>query len=146
MVVNSGVGRTQTNIAPPPLLSDRLATVVLPASDYAGVARLVVAGVAARLDLGYTQVDDLQLAIDTILRCVFEFNDSATATIETGDSSLVVAVGPADSSLLKRRFHQHEGRDSIELRTMLERLVDEVTIRLGPEQVEQAIALRVAVP
>lgn len=67
---------------------------------YATVARIVVGGLAARLNLSYETLDDLQLAVETLLaeeRILA--GDSVTLDIgvdEADEASLVVAIGPID--------------------------------------------------
>ncbi len=122
-------------------LSERLATVELPSGDYVGVARLVTSGVASRLELGYEDVDDLQLATETLLRVAFASGGVITVAIESDDSALYVVVGPAAPGLLRRRLL--DGSQPLELHAVLEQLVDGVTERADPER---AIELRVDLP
>jgi hypothetical protein len=122
-------------------LSETLATVELPSDEYVGVARLVTSGVASRLGLGYEDVDDLQLATDTLLRVVFGSGGAVTVAIESDVSALYVVVGPVAPSLLRRRLV--DGYESLELRAVLEQLVDGVAERPDPDG---AIELRVDLP
>jgi hypothetical protein len=123
------------------LLSETLATVELPGEEYVGVARLVTSGVASRFDLGYEDVDDLQLATVTLLRVIFASSSAVTVAIESDDSALYVVVGPAAANLLRRRLL--DGYESLELRAVLEQLVDGVAERADPDR---AIELRVDLP
>jgi len=104
----------------------------LPVDDYVGVARLVAAGFAARLDLRYEAVDDLQTAIETVLRSAFRPGDHATVAISSGGGSLAVAIGPVAPGALKRRFHERDGVDGMDLDGLLGRLVDSVTVESEP--------------
>ena len=122
-------------------LSETLATVELPSDEYVGVARLVTSGAASRLGLGYEDLDDLQLATDTLLRVVFGSGGAVTVAIERDDSALYVVVGPVAPSLLRRRLV--DGYESLELRAVLEQLVDGVAERADPDR---AIELRVDLP
>jgi hypothetical protein len=122
-------------------LSETLATVELPSDEYVGVARLVTSGAASRFGLGYEDVDDLQLATDTLLRVVFGSGSAVTVAIESDDSSLYVVVGPVAPDLLRRRLL--DGYESLELRAVLEQLVDGVAERADPDR---AIELRVDLP
>ena len=122
-------------------LSETLATVELPSEEYVGVARLVTSGVASRFGLGYEDVDDLQLATETLLRVVFGSGGAVTVAIESDDSALYVVVGPAAPNLLRRRLL--DGYESLELRAVLEQLVDGVAERADPDR---AIELRVDLP
>jgi hypothetical protein len=122
-------------------LSETLATVELPSEEYVGVARLVTSGAASRFGLGYEDVDDLQLAAETLLRVVFGSSGAVTVAIESDDSALYVVVGPAAPNLLRRRLL--DGYESLELRAVLEQLVDGVAERADPDR---AIELRVDLP
>ena len=60
-------------------------TLVFPAQeDFRPVAHLVVGGLAARLELTYEQLEDLQVAVDALLSC----------RSDGGDVSVIVAVEP----------------------------------------------------
>lgn len=122
-------------------LSEPLATVELPSEVYVGVARLVTSGVASRFDLGYEDVDDLQLATETLLHVAFGSSGAVTVAIESDDSALYVVVGPVAPNLLRRRLL--DGYESLELRVVLEQLVDGVAERADPDG---AIELRVDLP
>lgn len=60
---------------------------------FIGIARLFVGGLAARLDLGYETMDDLQLALESVLRKA-ELGPAVTleALVEGGGVSIL--VGP----------------------------------------------------
>lgn len=62
---------------------------------FLGVVNLVLGGLGSRLDLPYAQVDDLQLAVDSVLAQ----GDAAvagtlTVEIEVGEGRLTVRMGP----------------------------------------------------
>ena len=135
----TAVARTAALASRP--LSETLATVELPSDEYVGVARLVTSGVASRLELGYEDVDDLQLATETLLRVAFGSARTMTVAIESDDAALYVVVGPAAPDLLRRRLW--DGEEPLELRAVLERLVDGVAERAGSDR---AIELRVDLP
>ena len=114
-------------VSAPPSVS-----IALPVGDYIGVARLVAAGFVSRLDLRYEAVDDLQTAIETVLRSAFGPDDHATVAISNDTDSLRVAIGPVRSNALKRRLQEHDGVDGIDLDSLLGRLVDGVTMEREP--------------
>jgi hypothetical protein len=107
-------------------------SIALPVGDYIGVARLVAAGFATRLDLRYEAVDDLQTAIETVLRTAFGPDDHATVAISSDARSLSVSIGPVAPGALKRRFHEHDAVDGMDLNGLLGRLVDDVTVESEP--------------
>jgi anti-sigma regulatory factor (Ser/Thr protein kinase) len=104
----------------------------LPAGDYAGVARLVVAGFASRTGLPYDTVDNLQTAVEAVLLNAFEPDEPATVSISVEGGRLALAIGPAGANALARRFHEDDGLHALDLRAVLERLVDEVGAGAGP--------------
>jgi hypothetical protein len=65
-------------------LSDEIKLVLPAQEDFHPVAHLVVGGLAARLELTYEQLEDLQVAVEAVLGC--RDDDS--------DVSVVVAVEP----------------------------------------------------
>ena len=107
-------------------------TIGLPTGDYVGVARLVAAGVATRLALPYETVDDLQIAIETVLRSAFGPDDHATIGIVSDARSLAVSMGPVGPGALERRLHEHDEPGGIELGKLLAQLVDRVTVQREP--------------
>jgi hypothetical protein len=71
-------------------------TLTIPAERrYLGVVNLVLGGLGSRLDLSFERVDDLQLAVDSVLA----HGDPSlagvlTVEIDVEESRLVVRVGP----------------------------------------------------
>ena len=66
-----------------------------------GVARLVTAGVGARLDLPFEAVDDLQLAVELVLAAAFaEEGRHATIGFANDGASLTISVSPLDDGVL----------------------------------------------
>lgn len=121
-----------------PGVGDLVAAVTLPGAELVGVARLVVGGAAARARLGFEEVDDLQLAIETLVRAAFESAPEVVVRIESSADTLDAVVTPVSPERLARRFDP-----PLELRTVLERLVDRVTTRTTPAP---AIVLTVDLP
>jgi hypothetical protein len=109
-------------------VGDFVASVTLPRPELVGVARLVVGGAAARTSLALEDVDDLQLAIEAVVRAAFETASEVEVRIESSADTLEAVVRPLPEARLSRRY----GGQSFELRTLLERLVDRVTPRSAP--------------
>jgi hypothetical protein len=89
------------------------------------VARLIVGGLAARLELGYEQVDDLQLAVETVLLECHPAGDTVGVEAAIGDTTLAVSIGP-----LTRVLGSSEQPDTrvVGFTTLLATLVDETSI------------------
>jgi anti-sigma regulatory factor (Ser/Thr protein kinase) len=105
-------------------------TLTLPReSEFEGVAHLVLAGLAARLDLTLEHLEDLQIALGAL------FDPAARAA--TGDAELTVRLTVHDDSLeavvgpLDRRLLEALGRDAgtgLGVRRVLESTVDDVQV------------------
>jgi hypothetical protein len=115
--------------------------ITLRADGYVGVARLVVAGVATRVGLLFSAVDDLQQAVETTLAAILESAPEATVLIEVADA-MRIAVAPAAPDLLATRLRV-DGQEALALGAVLQRLVDGVSFRPEPEP---AIVLRLDLP
>jgi hypothetical protein len=73
---------------------DSLTLTVPNGRPYFDVARLLVGGLAARLDLAYEQMDDLQLAVETVLAECSPTGESVTLEAAVGDDDVSITVGP----------------------------------------------------
>ena len=75
------------------------------ARPFHGVVHLVVGGLAARQDLPFDALEDLQLALDTLLETA-GYTTGADVTVELAvvGTSLEVAVGPLDGDALEREL------------------------------------------
>jgi hypothetical protein len=71
-------------------------TLTIPAERrYLGVVNLVLGGLGSRLDLSFERVDDLQLAVDSVLaQGDPALAGTLTVEIDVEESRLVVRVGP----------------------------------------------------
>jgi hypothetical protein len=82
---------------------------------FKGVATLVLGGIGSRVDLPYDRMDELQLAVLSILES--GKGDNVSMRVEAGDETITVSVGPLV-----------EGSVTDEaLARVLARLVDDVT-------------------
>ena len=90
---------------------------------YVDVARLVCGGAASRLDFGFEAVDDLQLAIESVLAAGLSREAEIGIELAVRDGSLRIWVGPLDEDSLEAGLR---GADrAIALDRLLGRLVDE---------------------
>ncbi len=73
-------------------MTDTIVLTIPNESAYRGVATLVIGGVGTRLDLPFERVDELQLAVLSVLDSV----DGAQATVEVqmADGAVDVSIGP----------------------------------------------------
>jgi hypothetical protein len=95
-------------------MNDHISLTIPTASQYRAVATLVLGGVGSRLDLPYERVDDLQLAVLSVLEA--SGDERVTVEVDAEEDGMLVSVGPlADGS-------QADGA----LARVLEPLVDSV--------------------
>jgi len=117
--------------APPPTTIDRT-TVEFPAgAEFRSVGRLVLGGIASRFELPIDRVDDLLLAVESVL-------------LQTSASSSVRLEAEATATELRVRLAPFSAEElsSPALRRVLARLVDEVVER--PDGDETAVELHVS--
>ena len=94
--------------------------------DFHRVAHLVLGGLAVRMDLTVENLEDLQIALDSILgRSELEDGD-ITVRMALRDGALETRVGPLPRDLLDEieREQDHE----LSLRRVLESTVDDVHV------------------
>ena len=85
--------------------------------DFNAVGRLVVGGVASRLDFEVADIEDLQLAVEAVL-CRTPAEDTITLILEPSQGELHARVGP---------FATNGDRERVE--RMLRRLVNEAVVQ-----------------
>lgn len=92
---------------------------------FVNVARLVVGGLAARLDLLFESLDDLQLAVESVLsERRYSAGGSVTVEIEIGDGLVRMFVAPLDTDAIERDLAAEPHR--IGLGVLLGAVVDSV--------------------
>jgi hypothetical protein len=94
---------------------------------YHGIARLVVGGLAARLDLSYEHLDDLQLALGTVLENE-GYSQSAEVTVElrVREDGVEMAIGPLHATEVRTDLEKNG--DSVSLRRLLSTVVERVEL------------------
>ncbi len=108
----------------------------LPADDaFHSVAHLVLGGLAARLNLTFENLEDLELALDSLLLERPSDGREVTLRVLLEDGALRVIVGPF--SAVRAEFEEG-GADSLNLRRILAAVCDSVEIedRDGSQWVE----------
>jgi hypothetical protein len=124
------MGRTGGNTLSPDEIS-----LTLPADEaFHRVAHLVLGGLAVRLDLTFEHLEDLELALDTLLERAAK-DESVTLRVLVLDGELRTIVGPFESV---RAELEEGGEDSLNLRRILRTVCDSVEIedRDGSQWVE----------
>jgi hypothetical protein len=103
-------------------------TLTLPREpEFQRVAHLVLGGLAVRLNLTIETLEDMQIALDSLLgREDGDRPQSITVRMSPTDSSLVTVVGPLGSEVLDEI--DRDAGDELGLRRVLESTVDEVEV------------------
>jgi hypothetical protein len=95
---------------------------------FAGVARMLVGGLATRLDCSYEVLDDLQLAVDSVLderRCLADAEVNIEVAVRA--TAIELTIGPVRPEILDRGVEppRHE---EIPLAVLLETVVDDADV------------------
>ena len=110
-------------------MSDRISLTLPQDESYHGVARLVVGGLAARLAFSYEYLEDLQLALDSLLaKGAYQAGSDVTIELLVEEDGVEMCVGPVTSALrvdLERQVDESEG---VGLGRLLETLAESVEI------------------
>lgn len=107
-------------------MSDDQITLTLPRErPFFGIAHLVIGGLAARLDLSYDELEDLQTALTSLLGRRDHAHD-LTLVVRIGDDQLEAAVGPFDATTVAEL--DREAGPEVGLRRVLDTVVDSVEV------------------
>jgi hypothetical protein len=95
--------------------------------EFNAVADLVLAGLASRLDLTLETIDDLQLALESLLERD-EGGGDVTVRFELADGAIHAAVGPFRRELIEPELMAVAAGPGIGLRRLLDTTVDAVDL------------------
>jgi hypothetical protein len=73
---------------------DRIVLSVPPGPEFHGTLRLVVGGIGARSQLGYEQVNELQLAVESVVSHRRPSGSAVVVQADVDDRSVSLLVGP----------------------------------------------------
>ena len=77
-----------------------------------GVARLVVGGLAARHNLSYEALEDVQLALGTVLEGDgYAAADEIRVELEVEDDAIAIAIGPVNGDAVRRDLEESADGD-----------------------------------
>jgi anti-sigma regulatory factor (Ser/Thr protein kinase) len=101
-------------------------SLTLPADDaFRRVAHLVIGGLAVRLDLTYEGLEDLELALDTLLERSTDDRD-VTVRVRVDGDELRTIVGPLSHDVV-RELDEDDG-DGLGIRRILETVSDRIEV------------------
>ena len=112
-------------------------TLTLPGGrEFYRIAHLVLGGLAIRLDLTYEQLEDLQLALESVLSEAAA-DGAVTVSVSIEDRAIRTVVGPFQGGRLRAAV-EAAGDEHLNLRRLLETVVDRITVeeRDGGEWIE----------
>lgn len=105
-------------------------TLTLPReSEFHGVAHLVLSGLAARLDLTYEDLENVQLAFGALLDPATRAtsgDEELVVRLTVHDDALEAVVGPLDEKLLDAL--ERDAGTELDVRRVLESTVDDVQV------------------
>lgn len=105
-------------------------------SRYYALARLVVGGMAAPMQMSFDALDDLQLAISSLLDhealILGAGADEVQIQLEVSDARLVASIGRFDHESTTRALGE-QGAAGLGLRRMLDAIVEEVRVEPGDD-------------
>lgn len=103
---------------------ERIELVTPVGRDWAPVVRLVLGGIGNRLDLGFDELDDLQLAVERLL-AEAGVQDTVRISIELNEGGLRAQVGPLSEGAIADALQGPEPRPGeLTLRRVLQTVVD----------------------
>ena len=93
-----------------------------------GVARLVVGGLAARHNLSYEALEDLQLALVTVLEGdAYASADEINVELDISDGAITMAIGPLNGDVVRADLEQSSDGD-LGLGRLLATLVEDAAV------------------
>jgi len=93
-----------------------------------GVARLVVGGLAARHNLSYEALEDLQLALATILEGdEYSTGDEICVELEVTEEAIAMAIGPVNGDAVRADL-QNSAEGDLGLGRLLGTLVEDAGV------------------
>jgi anti-sigma regulatory factor (Ser/Thr protein kinase) len=92
--------------------------------DFQAVVRLIIGGIAERVDFAFEEIDDLQLAVERLLVEAGQIG-SVHLSFEVGESGIRARVGPLSESAVAEALHDGEVQPGhLTLRRILQTVVD----------------------
>jgi hypothetical protein len=105
---------------------DEITLTFPPRQDFHRVAHLVLGGLAVRIDLTVENLEDLQIALDSILDGTDADGGVVTVRMLVRDGALETTIGPLPSHLLAEVEREADGQ--LGLRRVLDSTVDDVLV------------------
>jgi anti-sigma regulatory factor (Ser/Thr protein kinase) len=92
--------------------------------DFQAVVRLIIGGIAERVDFAFEEIDDLQLAVERLLAEAGTVG-SVRLSFEVGEDSIRTRVGPLSEDKVARALRDGDAAPGeLTLRRILQTVVD----------------------
>jgi len=104
------------------MTGDQITLTIPREAPFHEVAHLVLGGVAARLNLTFESLDDLETALDAVLERAAEEGD-VTVQLRLGEGAITARIGPFSGERLRVELDQDAG-EGVGLRRILDTVVD----------------------
>ena len=104
------------------MTGDEITLTIPREASFHEVAHLVLGGVAARLNLSFESLDDLETALDAVLERGSE-DGEVTVKLRLTEDAIVACVGPFSSDGLREELARDAG-EGVTLRRVLDTVVD----------------------
>jgi hypothetical protein len=115
----------------PAALAQRIVLEAPLAAAFQPVIRLIIGGIAERVDFGFEEIDDLQLAVERLLAAAGD-EGSVRLSFEVGDGTVRTRVGPLRETAIAEALQGPAPQPGeLTLRRILQTVVDS----FGVEQV-----------
>jgi anti-sigma regulatory factor (Ser/Thr protein kinase) len=96
--------------------------------DFQAVVRLIIGGIAERVDFAFEEIDDLQLAVERLL-AETSTQDTVRLSFEVGDGGIRTRVGPLSEQKVSQALEDGERPPGeLTLRRVLQTVVDSFTV------------------
>ena len=106
------------------VLAERIELEAPLSGDFQAVIRLIIGGIAERVDFAFEEIDDLQLAVERLLAEQGQ-RGSVALSFEVGDDSIRTRVGPLSERAIADALRDAESRPGeLTLRRILQTVVD----------------------
>ena len=103
--------------------SERIELEAPVADDFQAVVRLIVGGIAERIDLGFADVDDLQLAVEQLVAAT-SADPNVKLSFEVSSRSIRTRVGPLREAAIAEALQRESQPGELTLRRILQTVVD----------------------
>ena len=113
------------------MVTERIDLVAPLTGDFQPVVRLIIGGIAERVDFAFEEIDDLQLAVERLLAEAGK-QDSVHLSFEVAEGRVRASVGPLSERAVAKALRDGEGAPG---ELTLARILQTVVDSLGVEEV-----------